>query len=48
MISRRDFLAAPMPLLAARQQRRPNVIVLLTHDQGYGDPAYYATAPPIT
>src|SRR5437762_2108655 len=38
MTSRRTFLSGSAPLvLASRSPRRPNVVFLLTDDQGYGD-----------
>ncbi|HNY41659.1 MAG TPA: arylsulfatase [Bryobacteraceae bacterium] len=36
MSSRREFLSAPA-LLAARAKRPPNVVLIITDDQGYGD-----------
>lgn len=37
MLTRRDLLAAPAAATFAQTNRRPNVLIILTDDQGYGD-----------
>ena len=37
MVSRRGFLASAAAPLATAQTRRPNVVLIITDDQGYGD-----------
>ncbi len=51
-MTRRNFLhaaALTTPLLAQRSAPRPNVVVILSDDQGYGDIGCYGTEPdPLT